>query len=212
MIRPAADAVGVATCSLGYWLVDVTVWRGMDRDRVYRGLDRQPLMPVPDMDRGYIAVDVGGLLGARNRCWRLEDAGLLRRNAAVALKMRDDFAALGMPLDVVRADLAELPDMRLVPSDLAARFDKGLAAWTVDRLHESVAVTPLGFDVTYPFPSFHSAIRQPVLDSYAPRLLGELNEHGLYPTLASARTAVDVCNATDTAWPFCAVAIFVIGV
>jgi hypothetical protein len=193
--------------SLGYWLADTDVWLGSDRGREYRGLDRLPYLPGPDQDEDLRARE-GRLLRARNRYWRLDDAGWLRRSAAIALELRDEFAAAGISLEVVRADLADLPDTTGLPGDLEGRFNADLTRWTVELSHESQQATPLGFDVTYPFPSFHSAIRQPVLERYAPRLLDGLNEAGLFPTLDRAQAAVHRCNATDTAWrPFCAIAI-----
>ena len=196
--------------SLGYWLADSDVRLGSDRRRGYRGLDRLPYVPGPDEDGGRRPRE-GGLLRARSRYWRLDDASWIRRSAAVALELRDEFAAAGVSLEVVRADLAGLPDADALPADLKSHFDANLTRWTVERPHEAQSATPLGFDVTYPFPSFHSAIRQPVLERHAPRLLDDLNEWGLFPTLDGAQTAGRICNATETAWrPFCAVAISVL--
>jgi len=198
--------------SLGYWLVDAHVGVGVGRRHEYRGLDRLPPMPGPDEDRGLAARGGVGLLRARNHYWRLDDAGWLRRNGEAALELRDEFAAVGISLEVVRADLADLPDTHGLPADLESRFRTNLGRWNVERLHTPLPATPLGFDVTYPFPNFHSAIRQPVLENVSPGYVDDLNEFGLFRTADAARRPAALCNRKDTAWrPFCCVAISVVG-
>jgi hypothetical protein len=73
------------------------------------------------------------------------------------------------------------------------------------------ATRRVGIDVTFPFPSFHSAIRQPNLSNFAPEAVDELNDFGLFATLEAAQDVAHRGNQTDTSWrPFCPVTIWVV--
>jgi hypothetical protein len=57
--------------------------------------------------------------------------------------------------------------------------------------------------VTYPFPAFHSAIRQPVLAKLRPDFVDDLNPAGLFDDEEVACQMARLCNSSDTAWrPF----------
>jgi hypothetical protein len=94
-----------------------------------------------------------------------------------------------------------------VPVDLQRAFERNWARWSIEAAPE-VDGELLGFDVVFPFPSFHSAIRQPVLSEVEPEFVDDLSEVGLFPAIELARSAAEVCNRRDTAWrPFCTVAV-----
>ena len=125
------------------------------------------------------------------------------------MELQGAFAEEGVKLDVVLAELVGRPDVRDVPADLSARFEENLPRWTTppSRAPDTRSI-PLGIDVAYPFPSFHSAIRQPNLQPVWPGYVSELNDHGLFGTAELARRAALLCNRTDTSWrPFCCLAI-----
>lgn len=197
--------------SLGYWLVDAEEAVTGDREARYRGIDRQPRIPGPDEDDRLHSEGRDNVLQIRDRYWQSDDTGDLHAKAGLAIELRDLFAAEGIVVEVVLAEIVEIPELGHIPSDLRALFERNLAHWRTTTSNGSGAeIVPLGIDVTYPFPSFHSAIRQPVLSIAAPDSLRALNKAGLFSfsDLDLARDVVARCNEQETSWrPFCAVAV-----
>jgi hypothetical protein len=197
--------------SLGYWLVEAVVPISAESAVHYRGIDRQPIIPGPDEDEGLRREGRDTLLQIRDRYWQLEESGVVHADSGVAVELRDEFAAEGIGLEVVLAAIVEIPELEDIPSDLRALFERNLGNRQITpRTGSGLDIVPLGIDVTYPFPAFHSAIRQPVLRVAAPSLMDGLNSAGLFPAgqLDVAREAVELCNQRDTSWrPFCVVAI-----
>lgn len=208
-IQPDRIRAMASLISLGYWLVESDEILGGTGVRPYRGIDRQPHIPGPEDDDRLRSEGQETLVALRNRYWHLDDVGAVRRDPDVALELRNAFLATGITLDVVRADLVELPDLKDVPGDLAAAFDQQLARWsTPAELPRDGRPRTLGIDVTFPFPSFHSAIRQPVLSNVFPQHVAALNPNGLFSDNHFARRMTSLCNRHDTAWrPFCSVRV-----
>lgn len=124
-----------------------------------RGLDRQPGLPGPDEDAALESQGWLTLLELRNRYWDLQDAGKVQRDPGLAVELRDALEDEGVRVGLVLAEVMELPELHDVPSDLAAAFERQLGRWSTDPEPPTEFQTrPLGIDVTYPFPSFHSAI------------------------------------------------------
>lgn len=199
--------------SLGYRLVERNVVLVSDPKRTYRGLDRQPDLPGPAEDAALAPQGRRTLLELRNRYWDLEDARTVQRDPGVAVELCNALKDEGISVEVVLADVLEPPAVHDVHSDLVAAFERQLERWSTDpEPPTGFHSQQLGIDVVYPFPSFHSAIRQPVLDRVAPKLLSELNDASLLTDDNVARRMAALANRSETAWrPFCMVRITQVG-
>jgi hypothetical protein len=116
--------------SLGYWLADPHVAIAADGQRGYGGLDRRLNLPGPGEDARLESQGRGALVTLRDRYWDLEDAGAFRRDATLAIDLPTAFHEEGIAVDLVLAELVELPAVRDVPDDLAAMFERQLARWS----------------------------------------------------------------------------------
>jgi hypothetical protein len=196
--------------SLGYWLVDPGMPLAPGSGVRYRGIDRQPSVPGPDEDERLRSEGRAAFLQIRDRYWEEEDSGALQVDGGLAVELRDQFAAEGVELEVILAEIIETPGFGSIPQDLRVHFERWIGKWQITPRNGPTNCVVLGIDVTYPFPSFHSAIYQPQLRDAAPILMEELNDAGLFPPdrLEVAREAAKKCNELDTSWrPFCAVMI-----
>lgn len=197
--------------SLGYWLVAGDAESTHVGPRSYHGLDRRPLFPGPDDDARLQQEGRTSLVKLRERFWDLEDSALLHRDPNVALGMRDDLAPEGYTLHVVHADVVA-PRLTDIPTDLRDRYERSVDRWSIDVLPTAGSIKHLGIDVTFPFPTFHSAIRQPVLSRVAPETLARLNNYGLFTDHGAANRAATAVNRVNTSWrPFCSVEIALVG-
>lgn len=198
--------------ALGCWVVSRRVSRSASGSDQYRGLDRTPPLPGPDEDSRLSGEGRNGLLEVRDRYWRLEDEGRLHSDFRAAVAVRDVLNREGVSVELIQAEIVSIPDLSTLPLELKERFEKGLARWCVkSRPHDAVEREPLGIDVTYPFPSFHSAIRQPMTGVGREDWESKLNRYGLFASAAEAETIAAICNSRETNWrPFCPVEIFLV--
>jgi hypothetical protein len=196
------------TCSLGLWIVrrGVAPWR--KRESEYRGLDRRPDLPGPDEDTDLRDQGRARLIDLRNEFWDREDSRELHRDPVAALRLSGALNAEGFSVEVVLADLIPASNLNRLPADLRSAYEERLSEWLIESPPVTDTARSLGIDVTYPFPTFHSAIRQPTLSEIAPELIDELNDSGLFADLDVAQQAADRGNRRDTSWrPLCAVEI-----
>lgn len=194
--------------SLGLWIVsrEAVAWGKPECE--YRGLDRRPELPGPDQDDDLRGRGRDRLIGIRDELWNLEDTRELHRSPEAALRLREALEAEGFPVEIVLARVVPPRDLSDLPQDLRSAYEDRRRRWAIGTPATGVGTQPLGMDVTYPFPTFHSAIRQPTLGAVAPELVGELNEFGLLPTLEVASEVAHRGNRRDTSWrPLCAAEI-----
>jgi hypothetical protein len=196
------------TRSLGYWLVERGIMLPSDPKREYRGLDRNPDVPGPDRDADLRAQGRSRLLEIRDRFWELEDTHELHRDPQAALGLRDAFREEGIDLEVVLAEVMPAPGIQDVPHDLRSAYEQHIEQWSVEPSEVDVPAKPIGLDVTFPLPGFHSAILQPVLSEVWPAFVDSLNAFALFSDMNAASRAAELSNRTDTSWrPFCPVAL-----
>jgi hypothetical protein len=94
-------------------------------------------------------------------------------------------------LEVVHVRIAGIPsDDELAGKPSWHRDLSESLQWYACRTEPISKVPPaarsLGFDIAWSGPSFHSAIYQPGLDQSVPNLFRELNEFGLFGSIAQA--------------------------
>ena len=194
--------------SLGVWVVALGVEPWGRPGQEYRGLDRRPDLPGPEQDAALRGRGRDRLLETRNELWELEDGGELHRDPAAALRLCGALKAEGFSVEVILAELIPTDDLKGLPPELRSLYRNLLGRWVVGTPNFRGATRPLGIDVTYPFPTFHSAIRQPTLSNTAPELIDELNGFGLFSDLDVAQHVADRGNRRDTSWrPICPVKI-----
>jgi hypothetical protein len=193
---------------MGIWIVGLgaTAWGRPELE--YRGLDRLPDLPGPDQDADLRKRGRGRLLEIRNEFWDLEDTRDLHRDPEAALRLSGALNVEGFSVEVILAELIPGNDLSGVPADLRSSYEEHLGQWVIETPIDTGTTRPLGIDVTYPLPTFHSAIRQPTLSNIEPELIDELNDFGLFSAVGVAQHLADRGNRRDTSWrPLCAVKI-----
>lgn len=180
----------------------------------YRGVDREPEYPPPDelekwrhSGEEQIAV-LWDDFGAAVYEQRL-DASL-----SLALRFRSRFDRLGIELDLIFAAIEYMPSdysqyrhaslwKASLSKCLDARLDTHFATANV-----SMPERFLGFDVSHPVPSFHSAIVQPGLSAVDRRLGKRLNANGLFEEAETAVEMMEKANTMDYGLlPFCVLSV-----
>lgn len=200
---------------LGYWILKTGIVLPANGSVEYGGLDRmtQIGLPGPHEDRELLESGRADFHAARNDYWEAEESHQLNKERLVAISLCDRFRKEGLEVEVVFAEVLSVPQLPCEDDELNDHMRKALLFRR--SVHDFLVapdyaahLEPIGIDVVYPNPSFHSAVYQPVLSSILPGFERELNEHGLYPSLESAHLAVSIANDQETSWrPFCPVKI-----
>ncbi|MBN1771211.1 MAG: hypothetical protein JXB32_08130 [Deltaproteobacteria bacterium] len=148
-----------------------------------------------------------------DRYFSSEETGALYRELELALEFQREFAAQGITLEVIYADVVHIPrDLSQYPKeDVRTRSLQGCVPTWV-RMHRPPTERPeglksLGFDLSDPIPTFHSALYQPGLSRVAPSVRGDLNAAGLFADLGDALRWLPVALSLDYGVPFCVIEV-----
>lgn len=198
---------------LGFFLeiadVKLTRWPAVR----YRGVDRRFLPSLEDIERLRLSGQ-GRIARLWDRYWSVYDSSQLAADLGFARELLSDFRAESVDLELIYADIVSIPDSRDLPhgalwSDTLRDL---LLEWT--STHEQLSGPPdeatfLGFDLSHPIPSFHSAIFQPGLHETQPNLPRYLNEQGLFDDFDSAKRFLGAANEMDYGlMPFCVLRVW----
>lgn len=178
----------------------------------YRGIDRLPFVPDAVETQGRTS-EVGALW---DRYHREEYEGTLFANLTLARELASAFTEFGVEVEVIYAEVHAIPaDFTTIGRDKVTISDIQKTLERVEVLRsrlESVPANPklLGYDLSYPLPTFHSAIYQPGLHESHPELIDHLNGEGLFENLSALSPYLEIANDMPHSWvPFCALAIYV---
>jgi hypothetical protein len=159
----------------------------------YLGIDRLPYVPSPEEEERIRVSGNRALADLWVHYWDLKNGRELMMNPDIAQELRQRFLTKGIELDLVNAEIIMTPQDFLGEHPLKDHWSKQLAEvvshWQI--IHDKLPACQshgkfLGFDLSYPVPSFHSAIFQPGLHKRRPDLPCYLNSNGLFDDLKTA--------------------------
>lgn len=181
----------------------------------YRGIDRLPHIPSPEEDDGLRSAGRGGLVDLWERYWNASDGEELRLNLSLAQELQQMFLGQRVELDIVYSEIAFIPgDLEAYPRGSLWLDNLTFVLSQIQGVHNRLLKRPdnlqlLGFDISLPVPSFHSAIYQPGLHRRHARLPDYLNRFGLFADLNTALRFLSMANEMDYgALPFCILGIW----
>ena len=182
----------------------------------YRGIER---LPAPDNFEGELALARAGHDGVWQlweAYWEADDSGDLATDLAVAQGLCDRFSSNGIDVEVIYAELVDVPVLTPTPSlfetgwrceDVFARY-KRVAEKLLNR---PANLTFYGFDLSQPLPTYHSVIRQPGFRALAHRLSSGINQYGLIEDREAARNLLGSANEMSVHRPICVIGVWGIG-
>ena len=147
--------------------------------------------------------------------WDAVDSRELNTNLPLAQDLQREFRKEGIELEVVYSEILMIPDnLDDYPHGKlwSEQLDFVLQHWR--HVHDLLAARPenlhfLGFDLSGPVPSFHSAIFQPGLHKTHPRLPDHLNQAGLFEDADTASRFLRAALEMDYGiLPFCVLGIW----
>lgn len=177
----------------------------------YRGVDRLPFCPED------IEVLPSACEGVWDTYYESVENEQLFCDVGLANRLQNQLKLANVEVEIIYASLDR------VPADLE-RFPRG-ALWKqlleeslqpVQRRQLQLPGVPaeavfLGFDISHPVPTFHSALYQPGLETVEPNFRRYLNLHGLVPTSDVAQDLMARANELDYGvLPFCALAVWAV--
>ena len=181
----------------------------------YRGIDRPPNLPTPEEEDELRSSGRSALADLWDRYWDATDSRQLNTNLPLAQDLQREFRIEGIELEVVYSEIVMIPDnLDDYPHGnlWLEQLDFVLQHWR--HVHNLSAARPenldfLGFDLSHPVPSFHSAIFQPGLHKTHPRLPDHLNQVGLFEDVDTALRFLRAANEMDYGGlPFCVLGIW----
>lgn len=198
---------------LGYFLAEPASPMACGVGGAYTGVDRLFVPPFP------FAKDAGErgefLPRLVERYWEEEDA--VRTDYEVAARYCRTFLEAGVRVDLIRAVVAVVPDsIKLYPRGDAwphsisegLAVSRALQARLADRAPSVSDIPLVGYDVSLPIPTFHSALVNPGYP-FLTEYMGFVNEYGL---LTERRWAIDLMHEANLMGysdaPFCVLAIY----
>jgi hypothetical protein len=198
---------------LGFFLVrpDVRVFRRPKA--TYRGIDRLVYTPNLVMGR-HPSSKEKQIDECFDKYMAARESGDLHASINVAKEFQIDFGAIGIVSEIIFAEIVEFPEWQKLVNGETLRANLVLALQFRMPIHRRIESRPadaelLGYDVSDPMPTFHSAIFQPWLQqplkSEVPMYL---NENGLFRNVSSARDLLQVANEAGNGRCFCTLGIY----
>lgn len=199
--QPSAQSIASMRLPLrlGFFLEQRGIPSGRLPSSPYRGLERRYFLPEfgdPDANSEDRDPEIDD---AWRRYFEADDSDDLRTNRPLADRLSAELSRSDLELEVVYAEVAAAPTADLLQS---YPHRKWLVGWDESlpyryAIHERFAGRParlvwLGFDLTYPYPSFHSLLGNqgpPLPGAWLPSVL---NANGL---IGERGVAVDLMEA-----------------
>lgn len=203
--------VGELPLRLGFVLGRTSVPFPYRPEIIYRGVDRLPFVPTPEEEEELTRSGRTRLVSLWHRYGDTLFTGELHRDGQLAVTLQREFAAEGAEFELIYAEVVDVPS----PPDPMPCDEGPRGAW--DRLrrhHEAAASRPgrallIGYDVSYPLPSFHSVLLQPGLREEPDAPPFSVNDAGLLAHIDHLRAILQAANAMDSSWrPFCGIAVY----
>lgn len=200
---------------LGFYLVRPDVWNSQWPEVPYRGIDRLPYLPTCEEQDALRGSGQAKLADLWDTYWDATDSRTLFANRLRVEEMRREFLNEGVTFDIVYAEVIRLPtDFLSHPYGTQwVRLMNNVIPYmqpvqdVISKLPERLNI--VGFDLSTPAPDFHSAIFQPGLQRFEPRLPKLLNAAGLFGDVDSAVSIMAVANAEiPRPLPFCVIKVW----
>jgi hypothetical protein len=180
----------------------------------YRGIDRLPYLPTAEEQEQLQSLGRYDLNRLWDSYWAASSEGRLNVEARLASQLKQQFESEGINFEIVYSEILRIPNFDGCPHK--SLWSENLTSVLSHRqaVHERLVCRPeniefLGFDISHPVPTFHSAILQPGLDSRHPSLPQRLNTHGLLDTIEEALDLAAEANSLDYGMlPFCVLGIW----
>lgn len=144
-----------------------------------------------------------------------EERGDLNCILSVARQLQTTFRGDGLDLDVIYAEVTFIPaDIEQYPSGELWSETLAFVLPARQGVHERLRERPahlqfLGYDLSFPAPTFHSAIYQPGLSQSRPDFPEHLNNYGLFSDHDVALEFLAAANDMDYGpMPFCLIGIW----
>ncbi len=194
---------------LGYFLVLSDV-ASLDMRGAYRGVDRVWFGPIVE-DDGSISGVSEELARLWDRYSEAKHSKELNTNRWLVTKLASQFREHDIVLNVIYTEISAVIEGSRDLSKYEL-FDETAAVWR--GVHDSIEQRPqnlefVGYDVSSPFPSFHSAIYQPGLPKDELSLADLLNDHGLPNRFDDALFIGREANKADYGpYPFCVLGVW----
>jgi hypothetical protein len=169
-----------------------------------------PFVPTPEEEEELSRAGHANLVMLWHRYWDVLYTADLHRDVSLATDLRDAFAHLGVALEVIYAEVGIVRGQEKVSADEAVRN-----VWERLRHHHDRAglrpanAIPLGYDVSYPLPGFHSLLVQPGLLEHPESPDVDVNSMGLLDDVDQVKQILPIANATTSSWrPFCGIRVY----
>lgn len=156
-----------------------------------------------------------GVAGLWEEYSEAEEGGELNVDLTLARHLQERFRYAGVRLDLIYAEVAAIPEgVRGYPSGElwwdTLEFVLEHRRAIHNRLHGAPeSFSFLGFDISHPVPTFHSAIYQPGLHHSRPEYPQYLNRSGLFDDRDTALPYLNAANERDYGpLPFCIIGVW----
>jgi hypothetical protein len=183
-------------------------------DVIYRGIDRLPLFPTPEEEKRLMEEERHELLKLWDELSDIEYDPINAFNRSGLVSLRAAFKKEGIVLELVFGEIvATPPDLTRYKRGVlwGKEFDESLARWRQlmpTQISKDNRLTFLGYDVSHPFPTFHSAINQPMFTDERDSIRLLINRNGLAGTVETASALMDKANELEYGpLPFCVIAV-----
>jgi hypothetical protein len=178
--------------NLGYFLmakgVNNFVWKNLP----YRGVDRDFLLPTEGELAELHESGRGSLAETWESWWNAKEDGSLKQDRNLAMSIVQDLTTDGVAVEVIYVEL--------IDEDHQTEHD---------QLHRPGDLHFLGYDVSRPRESFHSAIYEPGAELLDPMLPNALNAFGLLSNLTEAQRIAKTAEIKLPAHaPYCVLAVY----
>lgn len=195
---------GIPRLDIGFLLGLVPGKTGVPR---YKGVDR---LPAPSG-----ALDQEPLTDAWERYYEAEEDETLFCDLSKAQQIQEGLERSGVSVEVLYATIEELPrNLSELPhgdlwserlADIVNRL--GLRTRRLQGIPQGWR--RLGFDISHPFPDFHSALIQPGLEDVVPDFQHLLNSNWLVEEPLAASSLMASANSMDYGVsPFCVLGVW----
>lgn len=197
---------------LGYYLVRAGIVCHNWPHVKYRGVDRLPYVPSPFEIDEWRDTGKKEIADLWDKYFNAFDDASLNTNRQFIQRVRKEFQLNGFEYDVIYVQLASIPnDSFLYRSGWPGAKDIKRA---IEYLKSRPCVLPkqedlfCGYDISYPLPSFHSAIFQPGFNEILPDLDKLLNINGLVNDIDLAVKLQNTANGMGYSLPFCVLGVW----
>jgi len=199
---------------MGFFLAEMGVNCARGPEIPYRGINR--LASLKDFEGEFQqhqsgASEVWSLWASY---WEAESTGTISVDRSTALDFQERFRALGMNIETIFCELVQYPSIR-GHDELSAHQQQRLhdAFTKYEHVQRQLPNRPaglefLGYDLSYPLPTFHSIIRQPAIMNSNVVIPTMLNNSGLIADLDIAAELLPRANRDQKSGPICVLGIW----